>query len=70
MRRDTGETMQSPRIPIRASHFSIWRKAVTLAIAEAFAVVMISPGLMRHGHNRGDSTNPGADSVSRSGSTP
>ncbi len=67
MGRDTGETTESRRVPVRTSHIPLWRRLVTLAIAAAFTIVMISLGLMRHRHLRDDNTIPDATSLSRSG---
>jgi hypothetical protein len=69
MRRDA-EITESRRVPVRTNPIPLWRKLVTLLIAAAFTVVMISLGLMRHKHFRDDSPIQGDAATSQSGVGP
>ena len=54
MRRRTDGEWDSRHIRIREYRVPMWRRLLSVAIAAAFTVVMISLGLMRHRHLRDD----------------
>lgn len=72
MGRRTDDDWDLRHEPSREYRLPLWRKLLTIAVAAVFTVVMVSLGLVRHKHERFDSTllSPRLPSALQNGATP